>query len=292
MYLQKLTNAGNGCVWYLVNFFLDMSVGMLIAYILFKIIDTIAVRFEIEVSPSNPESHVFRPWKVEFTRVKKYHSPRVTQTTKLTFGFGSCRSLYGLAASSLEKLSSSSRRSCITVGYCTTEMLPWSLWTFSSLHSCSSWSWWFWSHLCLTALCSGSKMPTWRETSTSRHALSRKWRPSESKGSGSPKFRGNGKSPSRGTSKTLMTSSQTNHLSTSNSKGDSSNRLRTGSTTLSAGVQVFPTFQLSHLTKQAIGDRVIRRAKTVKCASVVNKSLRLRMSLGNQGESQTSRARK
>ena len=61
MYLQKLTNAGNGCVWYLVNFFLDMSVGMLIAYILFKIVDTIAVRFEIEVSLSNPNPHFFRP---------------------------------------------------------------------------------------------------------------------------------------------------------------------------------------------------------------------------------------
>jgi len=48
--LEALTHAGNGCVWYLVNYFLDCSVGMLIAYILFKIVDTIAIIFEIEVS--------------------------------------------------------------------------------------------------------------------------------------------------------------------------------------------------------------------------------------------------
>jgi hypothetical protein len=50
MYLEKLTNAGNGCVWYLVNYFLDMTIGMFIAYVLFKIVDTIAVIYEIEVS--------------------------------------------------------------------------------------------------------------------------------------------------------------------------------------------------------------------------------------------------
>jgi hypothetical protein len=50
IYLKQVTNAGNGCVWYLVNYFLDLTVGMLIAYILFKIVDTLAIVFEIEVS--------------------------------------------------------------------------------------------------------------------------------------------------------------------------------------------------------------------------------------------------
>jgi hypothetical protein len=53
IYLKMLTKAGDGCVWYLVNYCLDCSIGMLIAYVLFKIVDTIAVSFEIEVS-QNP----------------------------------------------------------------------------------------------------------------------------------------------------------------------------------------------------------------------------------------------
>jgi hypothetical protein len=50
MELERITRSGNGCVWYLVNYFLDFSVGMFIAYMLFKIVDTIAIVFEIEVS--------------------------------------------------------------------------------------------------------------------------------------------------------------------------------------------------------------------------------------------------
>jgi hypothetical protein len=50
MELERITRAGNGCVWYLVNYFLDFSVGMFIAYMIFKIVDTIAIVFEIEVS--------------------------------------------------------------------------------------------------------------------------------------------------------------------------------------------------------------------------------------------------
>ena len=50
IYLKQVTQAGNGCVWYLVNYFLDCTIGMAIAYLLFKIVDTLAIVFEIEVS--------------------------------------------------------------------------------------------------------------------------------------------------------------------------------------------------------------------------------------------------
>ena len=52
IYLRLITKAGDGCVWYLMNFFLDITVGMGIALLIFKVIDSIAVVFEIEVSPT------------------------------------------------------------------------------------------------------------------------------------------------------------------------------------------------------------------------------------------------
>ena len=52
VYLEDLTHEGNGCVWYLVTMLLDTSLGMLFAYILFKIVDEIAIRFGIEVLKS------------------------------------------------------------------------------------------------------------------------------------------------------------------------------------------------------------------------------------------------
>ncbi len=50
VYLQELTKQGNGCVWYLVTLVLDVCLGMLLAYICFKIIDEVAIKFGIEVS--------------------------------------------------------------------------------------------------------------------------------------------------------------------------------------------------------------------------------------------------
>ena len=50
VYLQALTKEGNGCVWYLITILLDVLLGMSIAYLLFKIVDEIAIKFGIEVS--------------------------------------------------------------------------------------------------------------------------------------------------------------------------------------------------------------------------------------------------
>ena len=52
VYIQDLTNEGNGCVWYLMTMLLDCSIGMFLAYLLFKIVDEIAIRFGIETLKS------------------------------------------------------------------------------------------------------------------------------------------------------------------------------------------------------------------------------------------------
>lgn len=52
IYLQELTREGNGCVWYLVTMLLDCGLGMLLAYIFFRIVDEIAIKFGIEVLKS------------------------------------------------------------------------------------------------------------------------------------------------------------------------------------------------------------------------------------------------
>lgn len=49
IYLQELTQEGNGCVWYFMNMVLDTIFGLMIAYLLFKIVDHIAVTNNIEV---------------------------------------------------------------------------------------------------------------------------------------------------------------------------------------------------------------------------------------------------
>lgn len=56
VYLQELTKSGNGCVWYFVTLLLDFSLGTLIAYLCFKIVDETAIKLGIEVSFSN--SHI------------------------------------------------------------------------------------------------------------------------------------------------------------------------------------------------------------------------------------------
>ena len=45
VYLQELTQEGNGCVWYFMNLFLDTVFGLLIAYCLFRIVDHFAVKY-------------------------------------------------------------------------------------------------------------------------------------------------------------------------------------------------------------------------------------------------------
>ena len=52
IYLQELTKEGNGCVWYLMNYLLDSIFGLLIAYVLFRILDYIAVKNDIEILKS------------------------------------------------------------------------------------------------------------------------------------------------------------------------------------------------------------------------------------------------
>ena len=48
VYLHRLTNEGNGCVWYFMNMALDTVFGLCIAYVLFRIVDWFAVRYSIE----------------------------------------------------------------------------------------------------------------------------------------------------------------------------------------------------------------------------------------------------
>ena len=50
VYVSEITQMGNGCSWYLIQITMDLTVGTLFNYILFKIVDTIAVNFGIEVS--------------------------------------------------------------------------------------------------------------------------------------------------------------------------------------------------------------------------------------------------
>ena len=50
VYVSEITQMGNGCSWYLIQISMDLTVGTLFNYILFKIVDTIAIKFGIEVS--------------------------------------------------------------------------------------------------------------------------------------------------------------------------------------------------------------------------------------------------
>jgi len=52
IYLEEMTDFGNGCVWYFMNLSLDCIFGLLIAYILFLIVDHYAVKYNIEVLKS------------------------------------------------------------------------------------------------------------------------------------------------------------------------------------------------------------------------------------------------
>ena len=48
VYLQKVTNEGNGCVWYFTNHVLDCFIGTVLAYVMFRIVDNVAVHYHIE----------------------------------------------------------------------------------------------------------------------------------------------------------------------------------------------------------------------------------------------------
>ena len=56
-YVSYLTHVGNGCSWYLINVSMDLAVGIPASYTLFKIVDTIAIKFGIEVSPPSTFKH-------------------------------------------------------------------------------------------------------------------------------------------------------------------------------------------------------------------------------------------
>lgn len=48
VYLLQETKEGNGCVWYFTNHILDCFLGTCFAYFMFKIVDSLAVRYHIE----------------------------------------------------------------------------------------------------------------------------------------------------------------------------------------------------------------------------------------------------
>lgn len=50
VYLQQITKSGNGCIWYFMTVICDTFLGLFVAYLIFKIIDELAIRFGIEVS--------------------------------------------------------------------------------------------------------------------------------------------------------------------------------------------------------------------------------------------------
>lgn len=52
VYVTELTHVGNGCSWYLIQLMMDITVGVLCSYVLFKTVDTIAVKLGIEVLKS------------------------------------------------------------------------------------------------------------------------------------------------------------------------------------------------------------------------------------------------
>lgn len=57
VYLQQLTREGNGCVWYLVTLLCDTTLGVFFAYVFFKIVDEIAIKFDIEVSKTHEDGN-------------------------------------------------------------------------------------------------------------------------------------------------------------------------------------------------------------------------------------------
>ena len=47
-YLKIITNSGNGCVWYFMNLWGDVTVGTLLNYAFFELLDHYAVKYGIE----------------------------------------------------------------------------------------------------------------------------------------------------------------------------------------------------------------------------------------------------
>ena len=52
LYLQEMTKSGSGCVWYFITVINDSVIGLTVCYVIFRIIDDLAVKFEIEVLKS------------------------------------------------------------------------------------------------------------------------------------------------------------------------------------------------------------------------------------------------
>jgi len=71
IYLQELTQEGNGCVWYFMNMVLDTIFGLMIAYLLFKIVDHIAITNNIEVLKHG----VYMDEKVDLVSTENKDSP-------------------------------------------------------------------------------------------------------------------------------------------------------------------------------------------------------------------------
>ena len=47
--LQQVTKSGNGCVWYLMNILTDVAFGTFLSFLLFKLVDYIAMKNKIDV---------------------------------------------------------------------------------------------------------------------------------------------------------------------------------------------------------------------------------------------------
>lgn len=58
VYVAEFTHTGNGCSWYFINLAMDLTVGVFFSYVLFKIVDTVAVKFGIEVLKSGVYTEV------------------------------------------------------------------------------------------------------------------------------------------------------------------------------------------------------------------------------------------
>ena len=71
-YVSYLTHVGNGCSWYLINVSMDLAVGIPASYTLFKIVDTIAIKFGIEVSSPSTFKYPIRPSNQECIQIRTF----------------------------------------------------------------------------------------------------------------------------------------------------------------------------------------------------------------------------
>ena len=52
LYLHAVLKEGNGCVWYFINLTLDCFLGVLLAYMVFSVVNYFAMKFDIDILKS------------------------------------------------------------------------------------------------------------------------------------------------------------------------------------------------------------------------------------------------